>query len=97
MNGAANDKGPVPRQGLDVRKAAEHFYVSEERMRDFLLAHEKEIAEAMRAAAYEAIEELGYLELFLPTQASRAHEWEAISADRPDTSRPLLPPDLRRD
>jgi phage antirepressor YoqD-like protein len=66
MDTAANN-GPVRRifaaRGVSVREVADHFGVDEETMSAFLHQHEVEIADAMRDAAIQTVEELGFAEL----------------------------------
>lgn len=67
---AANDKGPlrhIATHGIDVREAADYFGVDEDSMRAFLIAHEEEIFSAMKRAALDTVEDLGFLEAFFPT------------------------------
>lgn len=66
---AANDKGPpryIATHGIDVREAADYFGVDEDSMRAFLIAHEEEILSAMKRAALDTVEDLGFLEALFP-------------------------------
>jgi len=66
---SANNKEPIRNiiaYGIDVREAADYFGVDEDSMRAFLIKHEKEIFSAMKQAAFDTIEDLGFLESFLP-------------------------------
>lgn len=80
---AANDRGP-PRyvfdQTIDVRKIAEHFSIDEDRMREFLLDHEKEISEEIFRFAIELIEEIGMQNGIIPIEEDLPpDEQESIS------------------
>jgi hypothetical protein len=77
MTTAAND-GPVRQtfatRGIGVQEIADHFGVDEVTMSAFLHQHEDEIADAMRDAAIQMVEELGFAEMLFPLSEIEADD-----------------------